>query len=81
MAMGTPTVATAIGTNFRVIENGVTGFLVKDETEWINCLDRLIMDEELRRQIGVKAAEIVESKFSIHANKATYLSIIEEIAS
>ena len=27
MAAGVPTIATAIGTNFRIIENGVDGFL------------------------------------------------------
>ncbi|MCB0777918.1 MAG: glycosyltransferase family 4 protein, partial [Chitinophagaceae bacterium] len=34
MAMGIPTVATSIGTNFRVIQDGESGFLVKDENEW-----------------------------------------------
>src|SRR6185503_15091134 len=34
MAIAVPVVATAYGTNFRVMEDGVQGFLAKDEKEW-----------------------------------------------
>jgi glycosyltransferase involved in cell wall biosynthesis len=81
MAMGIPTVATAIGTNFRVIENNYDGFLVNNETEWVECLDSLIKDEGIRKRIGLKSAVTVEQKFSIRANKDKYLSIIREVAS
>jgi len=81
MAMGIPTIATAIGTNFRVIENGVEGFLVKDETEWLNYLYNLVNEEELRRRIGTRAAAKVEREFSIKANQEKYLSILSEVGS
>jgi glycosyltransferase involved in cell wall biosynthesis len=38
MAVGLPVVATAIGANYRIIENGKTGFLVKTKEEWIFSL-------------------------------------------
>ena len=79
MAAGVPVVATAIGTNYRIIENDVNGFLVKTEEEWISTLKQLIQDESLRRRIGLKGAEVVENRFSINANKGTYLSIINEV--
>jgi glycosyltransferase involved in cell wall biosynthesis len=79
MALGIPTVATAIGANFRVIEDGVSGYLVKTEDEWIEALSRLMEDEELRRRIGMNARKRVEERFSIRANKDTYLRILEEV--
>jgi glycosyltransferase involved in cell wall biosynthesis len=79
MAAGVPVVATAIGTNFRIIENNVNGFLAKTDDEWINYLSQLISDESLRKRIGQKGAEIVENKFSVHANCAAYLKIIKSV--
>ena len=79
MALGIPTIATAIGANFRVIEDGVSGFLVRDEQEWVDRLERLVSDPELRRKIGQAARKRVEDRFSIRANRDTYLGIFREV--
>jgi glycosyltransferase involved in cell wall biosynthesis len=79
MAAGVPTIATSISTNFRIIENDVNGFLAADTDEWIYYLKKLITDEKLRERIGKKGAVTVENKFSVNANKGTYLSIIQNV--
>ncbi len=79
MALGIPTVATAIGANFRVIQNGVSGFLVIDEKEWITILETLLTDPELRKKIGMEARKRVEDMFSIHNNKTVYLNILNAV--
>ncbi|HEX6335266.1 MAG TPA: glycosyltransferase family 4 protein [Flavisolibacter sp.] len=79
MALGIPTVATAIGANFRVIEHGVSGFLVKNEAEWIHYLSQLMEDPALRRRIGEAAREKVEEMFSIRANAKRYLDILHDL--
>lgn len=81
MAAGIPAIATAIGTNFRIIENGVNGFLVKTDEEWVDCITRLAGDEFLRKQIGQRGAKIVEDRFSVHANKEVYLSVLRNVLS
>ena len=78
MALGIPTVATAIGANFRVIEDGVSGFLVKTESEWLDRLDKLLTDSRLREKIGIKARERVQNLYSVQANEPVYLKIFEE---
>jgi L-malate glycosyltransferase len=78
MALGIPTVASAIGANFRVIEDGVSGFLVNNDEEWLSVLGRLIKDEELRRTVGTNGRRKVEECFSIRANRQTYLKILNE---
>ena len=79
MAMGIPAIATAVGANFRVIENGISGFLVKSDDEWRLRLAELMGDPELRRRIGQAGRERVERYYSVRANEPTYLSIFEQV--
>src|SRR5205085_5404895 len=79
MAAGIPTVASAIGTNFRIIKNGQTGFIASSKEEWLTYLSQLINNKNLRREIGRAAASEVEEKFSINANKDTYLGILRDV--
>ncbi|MGI8892287.1 MAG: glycosyltransferase family 4 protein [Bacteroidia bacterium] len=76
MATGVPTVATAIGTIFRIIDHGNNGFLVSSDEEWLASLKQLISSEELRRKLGSNAVKTVEESYSINANKAKYLSVL-----
>lgn len=79
MSVGVPTVATAIGTNFRVIENGVNGFLVTTDQEWVDTIVRLSKDENLRSSIGENAINKVEKEFSVIANRDKYLNILNNV--
>jgi L-malate glycosyltransferase len=81
MALGIPTVATAIGANFRVIEDGVSGFLVNSDEQWIERLSALIEDASLRERIGKEARKRVEDLFSIESNKIKYLQVLEQVSS
>jgi glycosyltransferase involved in cell wall biosynthesis len=79
MALGIPTVATAIGANFRIIEDQVSGFLVNSDEEWRIRLEELLRSPELRKQIGLKARERVEKYYSVRANEPTYLKIFKNV--
>jgi L-malate glycosyltransferase len=79
MALGIPTVATAIGANFRVIEDQVSGFLVNSEEEWEKRLAELMQNSKLRKRIGLKARERVENLYSVRANEPVYLNIFNTL--
>jgi len=79
MACGIPTVATAIGANFRVIEDGVSGFLVKSDEEWKARLGELMSDPDLRRRIGQQGRARVVKYNSVFANEPVYLRIFDEV--
>jgi len=79
MALGIPTVATAFGANFRVIEDGVSGFLVRTAAEWTEKLLLLMGDPDLRRRIGRAARERVVRHYSVRANRDTYLGILQQV--
>ena len=76
MALGTPTIAAAIGANFRIIQNGKNGFLVKTDEEWKNALRELITSEDLRKRMGTAGRKTVVDYFSLHANKKKYIEVL-----
>ncbi|HEY0031392.1 MAG TPA: glycosyltransferase family 4 protein [Bacteroidia bacterium] len=81
MALGIPTIATAIGANYRVITDEENGFLVNTAEEWKERVIRLVNDKNLREKIGRKGREHVEQRFSLHANKDKYLHILKNLTS
>jgi len=79
MALGIPTVATAIGTNYRVIHHEKCGLLVKTDQEWITGLLDLIDNPEKRRSLGLAGRDRVEKYYSIKANQDVYLAIFDKV--
>ena len=79
MALGIPTIASAIGANYRVIEHGVSGTLVDSDESWKKSLENYILNPSLRRDHGLKARERVESLYSVRANESIYLEVIEQV--
>jgi glycosyltransferase involved in cell wall biosynthesis len=79
MALGIPTIATGIGTNFRVIDHDRCGLLVKSDQEWIAALLLLIDHPEKRRSLGTAGRERIETYYSIKANQEVYLAIFDKV--
>jgi glycosyltransferase involved in cell wall biosynthesis len=68
MALGIPPVATPIGSNPVVIDDGVTGFLAGDDAGWRRAVERLVADPELREQCGRRAADVAHRRYTLQAN-------------
>lgn len=68
MGCGIPVVASAVGMNKEVIQNGENGFLVTTEKEWIEALSELIENEKSRLNIGLEGQKKVLLKFSAQVN-------------
>lgn len=77
MAAGIPVVASAIGPNFKAIENGCNGFLVASDEEWVAQLELLITDEKLRKQMGADAKACAIKTYSVEANVDKYLHALK----
>ena len=68
MACGVPVVASAVGVNREIIEDGVNGLLASTESEWVEKLGRLLADPELRRRLGRAGRVTVEQRYSLRHN-------------
>jgi glycosyltransferase involved in cell wall biosynthesis len=79
MAIAIPAVATAYGTNYRIIEDGIDGVLVKNNQEWLQRIIELIDDVELRKRIGLAGRNRVEKYYSLKANLPKYLQVFKTV--
>lgn len=79
MAIAIPFVATAYGTNYRIMQHGEQGFMAFTEQEWIDSLIKLIDDVELRKRMGIKGRKTVEELFSVNANFPKYLQVFKTV--
>jgi L-malate glycosyltransferase len=68
MALGIPPVATPLGSNAAVIQEGETGFLASSDDDWRRIIRRLADDPGLRTQVGRRAAEVAHQRYTLQAN-------------
>ncbi len=78
MAAGVPAVASAVGVNKKIIQDGVNGFLASSEDEWKTKLARLLTDIDLRRNCAQAGRKTIESFYSIEGNFTTWRSAVTE---
>ncbi len=75
LSLGIPSIASSIGVNKEIIEEGINGFLGSTKEEWYNALSVLIRDEKLRVKMGIAGKEKVVAKYSIQANAGSFLGL------
>lgn len=79
MACGVPVIASPVGENVRIVEHGVNGYLAATEEEWLNALDALTRDPDLRRRLGEKGREMVEKRYSLQNMAPKLMHLLSEI--
>ncbi len=65
MAAGKPIIASPVGINRDLVQNGENGFLCADDKAWITCFCYLIENEAERKRMGERGREIVLDKYSL----------------
>ena len=75
MSLEIPTLASPVGVNMEIIENGVNGFLCRTENEWIGHLEHLIAHESQRKQLGILGRQKVISSYSVSSNSSNFLGL------
>ncbi len=69
MSVGVPVIASSIGVNCAIIQDGVNGWLARNEAEWIDRLGRLLEDAALRRRMGLAGRQTIVERYAtaVHA--------------
>jgi glycosyltransferase involved in cell wall biosynthesis len=80
MAAGLPVVTNPVGVHTEMVRNGETGFLVTDESEWVEAIRTLSNDPALRRRMGAAGRRLVEERYSVRAGTRLWLNLIEGLA-
>jgi glycosyltransferase involved in cell wall biosynthesis len=73
MASGLPVISSQSGVNAEVIQDQVTGYLLKENTDWPDLIIRLQHQKEILKQMGQKGRLIINNEFS---NTAVYQKIL-----
>ncbi len=77
--LGVPSVVSATSTYNRAINHGVDGFIAADTEGWYECLQKLIDDETLRREVGRRAGKSAREKYGLSALSQNLAEIIHSL--
>lgn len=76
MAAGLPVVANPVGVHVEMIQPGVTGFLPKTESEWVEAIRWLAHHPSEARQMGKAGRELAEKQYSIQAGARAWSDLL-----
>ncbi len=77
MALGIPPLVSPVGVNTDIVQDDVNGFICDEEKEWEEKLERLLLQTELRKRIGMEARRKIEQQYSVHSTKELFLNIFK----
>ena len=79
MSLGKPCLLTAVPGNINIIENGVEGYYVHDRDDLAAAARKLMVNHELRRQMGENARCLVEEKYSVKKELDAYETLYNKL--
>jgi glycosyltransferase involved in cell wall biosynthesis len=65
--------------NREVLRHGATGYLPANEGEWVEVVDRLLLDSGLRNEIGMAGRRTVESTYSLESMEKRLLAALDSL--
>lgn len=77
LASGVPVVASAVGVNKEIVQDGVNGFLARTNSEWVSALGRLLVDADVRARFGAAGRRLVEERYSLERNAPLMIATFE----
>jgi glycosyltransferase involved in cell wall biosynthesis len=80
MSLGIPCIASPVGVNSSIIQDGENGLLASTETEWVEAISRLADDPALRKRLGEAGRVTVVERFSGQRWAPRFLEVLREAA-
>ena len=79
MAVGIPSVCSPVGVNREIVTEGVNGFLAHDDAEWVEKINILITDPQVRLRMGKEARETVVRHYSTENSSKTMIALFNTV--
>lgn len=80
MACGLPVVASPIGANVDIVEDGKNGFFAVEPEDWVAHLASLLSDDDLRQRMGAVGRRRVDAGFCLQVQHARLAALLHEVA-
>jgi glycosyltransferase involved in cell wall biosynthesis len=77
MACEKPVIASPVGANIEIVENGVNGFLAGSTEEWLTALNILRDNPCLRKKMGMAGRKKVEEKYCLQVTAPKLMSVFK----
>ena len=74
-ACGIPAVASPVGVNKIIVEEGVNGFLCSTNADWKSSLQKLLADQFLRQKMGMAGRKKIIEYYSIQSQVAKFIQL------
>jgi glycosyltransferase involved in cell wall biosynthesis len=75
MALKTPSIASPVGVNSKIIDHGVNGFLCNTSEEWYTSLKHFLQNPEQIETMKSRARTKIENNYSVNSNKVNFLNL------
>lgn len=80
MACGLPVVASAVGVNPEIVQNGESGYLASSADEWVETLGKLLRNATLRADMGSAGRKRVEQYYCIQQTAPKLFTLLKAAA-
>jgi glycosyltransferase involved in cell wall biosynthesis len=75
MALEIPALVSPVGVNTEIVDNGINGYWCASDDDWIESLEKLVLDKQLREKMGIAARKKVIDHYSVSSNSSTFLGL------
>jgi glycosyltransferase involved in cell wall biosynthesis len=75
LALGIPAVASPVGVNDKIVDEGVNGFLCNSYEDWERMLKKLINDVQMRKSMGEMGRRKVIEKYSVQTYEREFIAL------
>ncbi len=75
-AAGLPVVANPVGVHRGLVRPGIDGFLPRNSDEWVEAIQTLVEEPELRQELGRAARTSVETRHSVSAWSPSFVAAV-----
>jgi glycosyltransferase involved in cell wall biosynthesis len=77
MALGIPALVSPVGVNVEIVDDGINGFICKEEKDWEEKLTLFLDNPLLINEFKEKAREKIIQKYSVLANQINFLELFK----
>jgi glycosyltransferase involved in cell wall biosynthesis len=79
MGVGIPALVSPVGASADVVTHGKNGFHVDAPEQWVELLDRVLADSDLRARLGREARRTVEERFSAEVQAPRVSEVLKSL--
>lgn len=79
MACLKPVVASPVGVNGKIVEEGINGFLASSRDDWVNALSALRVDRDLRNHMGRAGRKKVEANYCVQVTAPILADLLRSV--